>query len=844
MLKQRQHRLGLCLGLPRIMCLAWRLLKRESRAGELRVLLFALAVAAATSTAVAAFSERLTLALGQQTTALLGADLVLSSANPIADDWLQQAEALQLRHTNTIEFASMAVSDNGLQLVSVKAVGADYPLRGAVRIAAEPFGPETDAQNMPQAGEIWVEARLLSSLQLTRGDRLRIGDVELRVTELLGFEPSRGGDFLNLSPRVLMHLDDVARANVIQPGSRVSFRALFAGEAAALSAFRAELEPQLSEQQQLLDVRTGRPAIGNALDKAERYLGLASLVAIALAGVAVAMAARRYASRHFDLCALLRCLGAVQADIVALYLYQMLVLGVLGSSFGALLGFFGQIGLVALLADLFPLAPPPAGPLPVLLGIATGLVTLCGFALPPVLRLRSVPPLRVLRRDLSPLPARAWLVYGLALLTLFALMWRFTRDLQLTLTVAGGAALGTVILLALAWLLLSSTHRLRHRVGAAWRFGINSLWRRTAASAGQIFAFGLVLMAMSLTALLRTDLLSSWQTQLPDDAPNYFAINILPHEQTRMAEALRTAGVHSAPVYPVVRGRLIGINNAPVRMTVSKEAQSDNALHRELNLTWSATLPSDNRIIAGRWLDAQPDRQQQVSVEAKLAKRLNIQVGDELDFTIAGESLRVVVTSLRSVEWDSFQPNFYMIFPPGLLDGYASTAMTSFHLAADKTSVLLGLVRDFPAVTLLDVGMLLEEVRRILNQVTLAVEYILGFVLLASLAVLFAVLAASHDDRLHEGALLRALGARHSQIRAGHLAEFALLGFLAGLLAACGTELIAWLLYQRVFNLDYSLKWPVWLIAPASGVIVITLAGYLNTRRVLTVSPLAYLRDS
>lgn len=822
--------------------LAWRLLKRDWRAGEVQALLFALAIAAATTSAVTGFSERLSRALSQQTTDLLGADLVVESSQPIPADWLAQARERGLRHTGAVEFASMAVAADGLQLVSVKAVGDDYPLRGAVRIAQEPFGPERPAARVPTPGTLWIESRLFAILKLAKGDTLRIGEAEFTVAEVLGFEPSRGGDILNLSPRVLMHLDDLPRTQVIQPGSRVTYRSLFADGDTAVRGLREWLEPRLSERDRLVDARTGRPAIGNALDKAERYLGLASLVAIALAGVAVAMAARRYSLRHFDVSAMLRCLGAQQRDIVTLYLLQMLLLGLAGSLAGAVLGWFAQIGLVALLADLLPLTPPQAGPLPLLLGVATGLVTLTGFALPPVLRLRAVPPLRVLRRDLAPLPARAWLVYGLAVLTLLGMMWRYTADLRLTLSVAAGAGATALVMLGIALALLMATRRLHQRAGAAWRFGINSLWRRGAASVGQIFAFGLVIMAMSLTTLLRTDLLASWQTQLPEDAPNQFAINILPHERAPMAEFLRAQGIHSAPVYPVVRGRMTAIDGVPVRTAVSKEEQDNNALHRELNLTWSAELPEGNRIITGTWFGASATAQ--VSVEEKLAQRLGIGIGDELEFLIAGETLNARVTSLRSVEWDSFRPNFYMIFPPGLLERFPSSAMTSFYLPPGEQGFLQQLLERFPAVTVLDVGALLAEVRRIFGQVTLAVEYILMFVLLASFTVLFAVLAASHDERIQEGALLRALGASRRQVRSGHIAEFALLGLLAGVLAAFGTELIAWQLYTRIFHLDYAWKWPVWIAAPLLGMFGVALAGMWGTRRVLSRPPAVLLRDT
>lgn len=821
--------------------LASRLLKRDWRAGEIQALLFALAIAAASTTAITAFSERLQGVFGVQTSELLGADLVIDSSRSIPGAWLKRAAQLTLKRTDAVEFASMAVAASGLQLVAVKAVENDYPLRGAVRVMSEPFGSETAATQMPESGTLWIESRLFALLALKLGDSLRIGEADFRITRVLGFEPSRGGDILNLSPRVLMHIDDLPRTRIIQPGSRVSYRALFTGSAENIDTYRQWLEPQLIEQDRLVDARTSRPAIGNALDKAERYLGLASLVAIGLAGIAVAMAARRYSLRHYDTSAMLRCFGAVQRDIVTLYLWQMLLLGLTGSLIGAAFGWLAQLGLLQLLSDLLPVQPPQAGPLPIVLGIATGFVTLAGFALPPVLRLRKVPPLRVLRRDLEPLPARAWMVYGLALLTLLILMWRYTGDARLTFLIAIGVATTVLLLLGISFLLLRSTAWLRQGAGTSWRFGINSLWRRGTASISQIAAFGLVIMAMSLTALLRVDLLASWQTQLPADAPNQFAINILPEQRADFATFLKQEKIPSAPVYPVVRGRLSSINGKPVRQAVSKEAQDNNALHRDLNLTWSAELPEGNRLLSGVWFNASSDTGIPVSVESKLAENLGLKLGDKLEFLIADQALNTHITSLRSVEWDSFRPNFYVLFPPGVLESFPGSAMTSFYLAADQQPILQRLLAKFPAVTILDVGALLGEVRRIFEQVTLAVEYILVFVLLASLAVLFAVLAASHDERIQEGALLRALGASRRQVRSGHLAEFILLGLLSGLLAAAGTELIAWMLYTRIFHLDYDWHGSLWLSAPILASLGITLAGLWGTRTVLSRPPAVLL---
>ena len=823
--------------------LALRLLGRDWRAGELRILAVAIVIAVAASTAIGFFTDRLGRGMVNQSADFLGADLALVSPRPVATAWLEQARAQGLQVSESLEFASVVVSGDALQLASVRAVDSAFPLRGSLRTAPQPFVTDMPAAGIPPPGEAWAAPRLLTQLALQAGDSVAVGAHTLVISRVLTFEPGQVGDVFGVSPRLLVNAADVPAMQVVQPGSRLSYQVLFAGGEAALERYRSWLQPRLGPSHRLVGVHEGRRAVGSALERAERFLGLAVIAAIALAGVAIAMAARRYSERHFDMSAMLRCLGAVQRDLLQLYLVQLAVLGLLASAAGCLLGWLAQQGLLLLLADLLPMAPSGTGIWPVLAGLATGLVVLGGFALPPVLRLKGVPPLRVLRRDLTPLPSNAWLVYGAAVTAIVLLMWRYTDNVTLTLAVLAGAAAAGVMLGLLGFFLLTLGRQLHARVGVAWRFGLNNLWRRRATSVSQILAFGLALMAMAVIGLVRTDLLSTWESQLPADVPNHFAINILPDQVDAVRDFLGARQVEASQLYPMVRGRLTRINGEAVREAVTKEAQDDNALNRELNLTWTMQLQGDNSIVSGRWWTAEDAGQPLVSVEAKLAERLGIRLGDELGFSVGAETFSAVVTSIRSVQWDSFRPNFYMVFPPGMLEGFAATWMTSFHLSPGDKPVLIDLVRSYPALTILEMDLIIEQVERIFRQVTLAVEYVLLFVLLAGFAVLFAALQSSLDERLYEGALLRALGASRRQLRAGHLAEFVALGLLAGLVAAIGTECLAWVLYTRVLHFDYSFKWQVWVAAPLLGALLIGATGYHGTRAVVQRSPVLLLRE-
>ena len=830
------------LPLVRLLSLALRQLLRDARAGELRVLFFAVLVAVAASTAIGYFGARLNGAMVLRATEFLGADLVLEGSSPAREEQIRVGNELGLKHAQIVEFSSVIATDNGIQLSSIKAADDAYPLRGQLKSAAQPYGEEQPGGG-PKSGQAWVEPRLLTALDLKVGDDIDVGSKTVKITRVLTYEPDRAGNFYSLTPRVLINLDDLQATGIVQPGSRVSFRELWRGEAPALQSYRDVIQPGLEANQRLLDGRDGNQQIGGALGKAERYLNMASLVAVLLAGVAVALSATRFANRRFDASALLRCLGLSRRETLWLFSLQLAMLGLLASVTGALLGWLAQLGLFALLHDLLPTDVPPGGVMPALAGMGTGLVALAGFALPPLAALGRVPPLRVLRRDILPIPASTWTVYGAALLALGLIMWRMSLDLVLTFALLGGGVIAALILGGLLLLGLKGLRRGLARASLPWRLGLGQLLRQPLAAAGQALAFGLILLSMALIALLRGELLDTWQNQLPKDAPNYFALNILPTDKDAFGARLHELQAQAAPIYPVVPGRLISINGEPVQEIVTKDSSGDKAVQRDLSLTWAADLPEGNELTAGQWWSAQPPQGVPgVSVEAKVAESLKLKLGDHLVFTVAGVNREAQVTSLRSINWDNFQPNFFMIFQPGTLQDLPTTYLTSFYLAPGHDTQIIELSRSFPAVTILPIDALLEQLRSILAQVTIAIEYVLLFVLAAGMTVLFSGLQSTLDERIRQGALLRALGAERQLLIKARRIEFGLLGATSGLLAALGAELVSLVLYRYAFDLPWH-PHPWLVLLPVLGALMVGGAGVFGTRRALNASPLTVLRE-
>ncbi|MDQ2695706.1 MAG: ABC transporter permease [Pseudomonadota bacterium] len=826
-----------------ILKMSLRALRRDWQAGELRVLAAALVVAVASVAAVGFFTDRIRVAVERQAGELLAADLLIGSREPLDPQLRRQADDLGLQAAAVWTFPSVVLAGDLTALAEIKAVEAGYPLRGALEVSDRPFAPARRVQEIPAPGTAWADPRLMQELRLGVGDAVEVGASRLRVTQVLAHEPDRGGDLFSIAPRLLLNLADIPATQLVQPGSRVRYHLLLAGSIAAVDDYRQWAGPRLPPGARLQGVRDERPELKAALDRAQRFLGLAALVSVVLAGVAVAIAARRFAARHWDGVAIMRCVGASEALILRLYLGEMLWLALLAGAAGALLGYAAQEGLTWILRDLAGGGLPPPTGRPVLPALLMGLITLLGFGLPPLVRLKEVPPLRVLRRDLGPVDRRAVGLYLPALLAAAALLYWQAADPVLASYVFAGV-LGTVLVLgAAAWGLVRSLDRLRGRAGVAWRFGLANIARRGPASTVQVVALGLGIMVLLALTLVRNDLLATWRDSLPPGAPNHFLINIPTDEVAGVQAFFGDHGLAESRFYPLVRGRLVAVNGRPVAAEDYEDPRARRMAERSYNLSWTDTLQDDNRVVAGRWWQPQDAGRPVLSMEQELAQRLGVNLNDRLRFDIGGQVLEAQVTSLRSVDWDSMRANFFVLFPPGVLDDFPATWITSFYLPPAQKPLLSDLVRAFPSVTVLDVEALLDKLRQIIDRVALAVQYVFLFTLLAGLMVLYAAIQATHDERLVESALLRTLGAQKGVILQSLLAEFAVLGLLAGLLAATAASVLGYALAEHLFGFPYRFNALIWLLGGGAGVLGVGAAGLLGTRAVLNRPPLRSLRE-
>ena len=832
-----------CAELMQVLRFALRNLWRDLKSGELAVLLLALTVAVSSLTAVGFFTGRVSQAVRAQAAEVLAADLRLESANVLAPRYFDEARARGLATAQILSFPTAIFNGDDSQLAAVHAVSASYPLRGKMRIADTPFGVARATERLPGRGEVWVDARIVAQLKAPIGTFLRIGNASFRVAQVLDYRPDQGTGFVNLAPAVLLNDADAAATQLIQLGSRVNYAALFAGNSAAIADFRQFLLATKAPGERLRELDESSRELNAAIDRASRFLNLASLASVLLAAVAVAMGARRYASRHIDAVALMKCMGASQGFVLAISLIELTLLALSAVALGALLGFLAQSGLAWLLKDLIRTELASASAAPVLIALVTVLAMLLGFALPPLLQLRSTPPLRVLRKTANAPPLRYGASYLLALAALFAILWSLVRDAELVGTVLA-AVLGVGALLTAAGFgLVRLTGRFRGGVGVAWRYGLANVSRRGGASVVQIVAFGLGLMMLLLLAVVRGDLLADWRHSLPTDAPNNFLINIRPEERAALQEFLSAHGVATLHMLPMVRARITAIN-AHLSETLKLSGDSAHGfLEREQNLTWAAELMDDNQLIAGRWWSARDAGRPLVSISTEYQEALQLKLGDKLAFDVAGEPLTVEVASVRKIRWDSFRPNFFLVFPPGLLDGAAGTYMTSVYLSPTQRPALAELTRRFPSVSVFDVDAILKQIRDIMDRASLAVQYVFIFTLLAGVIVLLAAVQSTRDERRYESAILRTLGASRTTVQKGVAAEFAALGFLSGTLAAIGASGVGWFMARRLFSLQYSFDPWVWVAGLVCGTLLVGLSGTLATRRVVNTPPILSLRE-
>jgi putative ABC transport system permease protein len=823
--------------------LALRTLAREWRSGELGVLLLALIVAVAALTGVGFLVSRISAAVALEASAVLAADIRLGSPQPLSDGYFAEAARRGLRTARSTNLLSVVFNGDASQLASIAAVTAEYPLRGRVLVASEPFAKGMPVSGIPAPGEVWPDSKLLAAIGGHVGTQLSIGAARFRVTRVLISRPDRGGTFADLAPSLLMNAADLPETQLIQPGSRVSYAGLFAGERARIDDFKSWLRVHKRPAERLRDITEASPQVRNAVERAGRFLSLASLVSVLLCAIAVAMAARRYVARHLDTVALLKTLGASRRFTLALSVLQLVALALLAAIVGSLLGFLAQEWLLRTIRGLLAVTElPPPSLTPLAIGFVTAIAVLAGFALPPLLQLSRVPALRVLRRDIGPPPPLVLLAFGPAVAVVLLLIYWVVPERRMFLYFTGGLVAFILALTLAGMVLVTLAGRLRGRVGVAWRFGVANLSRRRAESVVQLVAFGTGIMVLLLLSILRTDLNSDWQRTLPPNLPNYFFINIPPQSRAEFVQFLESQGARTTRVLPMVRGRLTLINGRPVEGERRGHPDEESFATREQNLTWTSELAPDNRIIAGHWWTPADAGKPLVSLASEFQESLGVTVGDHLTFDIAGETVAATVASIRKVKWDSFQPNFFIVFAPGVLESAAGTYMTSAYFTPGSARSLATLAHRFPSVSIFDIDELLAQVRAVLDKAALAVQSVFVFTLLAGLTVLLAAVQSSRDERRYESAMLRTLGASRGTVVQGVLAEFVTLGTLSGLLAASGASVAAWFLTTRWLELHYAFELLPWAEGLFGGAALVAAGGWLATRSVVNQPPLTTLR--
>ena len=834
---------------PSVWALAWRSLWRDWRAGELTLLLLAVALAVAALSAVGFFADRLQGGLQRNARQLLGGDLVVRSDQPLPEIFEQQAGAFGLRGAHQLIFPTMARAPEAqgaaLRLVALKAVDASYPLRGQLGVAERPGAPVRPSAHGPEPGSVWVEESLLAALDLQPGQELLLGDARLRIAGLIVDEPDRGGGFVNFAPRVLLDRRDLAATGLVQPASRVNYRYALAGDDAAIQRYRLWAQQELRRPElrgiSLESLENARPEMQQTLARAEKFINLVALLAALLCAVAVAMAARRYALRRLDDCALLRVLGLSQTTMARAYALAFGLAGLQASLVGLLLGWGLHHVFVWLLADLLRTPMPAPGLWPALFGLGVGLTLMLAFGLPPVLQLARVPPLRVIRRDLGAPKPLSLAVLGLGALGFAVLLLLAGRDPQLGVIAVGGFGLALLLFAAVAYAALRLLRvTLNEARAPRWLLLVARQWSaRPGYAVVQVSALALGLLALVLLVLLRTDLMASWRAATPADAPDRFVINIQPEQADDFQRALREHGVTRYDWYPMIRGRLVAVNGRPVRAQDYTDERAQRLVEREFNLSYSAEAPAHNRLAAGRWT---PEQAEGISLETGLADSLGLKLGDRLSFEIAGMSRVSTITSLRRVDWSSMRVNFFAMYPVSVLPELPRTYITAYRAPAAGGAMDRELLRAWPNITLVDLSRTLDQVQQVLGQVALAVEALFAFTLASGLLVLFAAVTATRGEREREFAILRALGAQASLLRQVQRAELAGVGLLAGLLASLAAVAVSWLLARQVFGFEWQPRVWVPLAGAGAGAALALAAGWWGLRGVLAVPVAQTLR--
>ena len=827
--------------------LGWRNLWRDLRSGELNLLVVSVVLAVSALSAVGFFSDRLQAGLWRDARQLIGGDAVVVSDKPSAENFLQKAKELGLKTNLTLSFPSMARADDAqggeTKLVALKAVSEGYPLRGQLTLlsnsGSDASGKPTSqvTRQVPTSGQAWVDPAMLDVLNLKLGDKLWLGDKSFQISALIDREPDRGAGFMNFAPRVMVNQSDIPATGLIQPASRLSYRMAVAGDESQANVqkfitwAREEVAKPEVRGVQVESMESGRPEMRQTLDRAEKFLNLVALLAALLCAVAVALAARTFAAKHLDACALLRVLGQSQKTLSIAYAFEFITAGLVASLLGLMVGYGVHHAFVWLLAGLVDAQLPPASGAPALLGLGMGLTLLLAFGLPPVLQLAQVPALRVIRRDMGGLqPASVGVLIAGLLGFAGALMWA-SRDVKLGLMTVGGFAIATLLFAGATWLALKL---LRNWVPSdatpRWLLlATRQVMARPVYAVLQVSALSVGLLALVLLVLLRTDLISSWRKATPVNAPDRFVINVQPDQTEAFQKSLQQTGVQNYDWYPMIRGRLVAINGKTVSPQDYTEERAKRLVDREFNLSSRAAQPEHNEVVQGVWQDNEKDA---VSVEVGIAQTLGLKMGDRLQFDIGGVVSEGRITSLRKVDWGSMRANFFVIYPVDNLPNVPLSYMAAFK-TPDVPSFERNLLQQFPNVTSVDLRASFTQIQKVLDQVIRAVEFLFAFTLLAGLLVLMAAVTSTREERKREFAIMRALGATGRLLSQVQTAELMGVGLLAGFLASLVAELVGWGLAHFVFEFEWTASLWVPVAGALTGALLAWLAGWWGLAEVL-----------
>ena len=822
--------------------LAWMQTWSLWRSGALNVLVFALVLAVAAITAVGFFTQRVESALNQQGGLLLGGDLAIQADHPVPTQYRALAEAANLNTVTTFEFPSMAVKDDLNQLAEIKAVEEGFPLRGDLTVGATANESGKAIQAIPKSGEVWIEPRLANLLKLKVGDAIDLGERTLVISAILLREPSRGGDMFGFAPRLMMNAQDLDSTKLIQYGSRVKYHLLVAGNPGDIQRYYAETKPKLGRGEKIEDVRNARPEIKSALEKAQQFLGLSAMISVILAMAAMLLASLPYIKQSLDTFALMRCFGASQKTVMRVISLQTLIIALFSGMLGAGIGFLGQLGLAQLASSLFLESLPTTSPLPIFSGLLASIAMMFAVALPHMWQMRELTAINILRRETFIQPLSALARFLPAILVLCVMVYWQAHDPKIATSTIFALLAICLLITALAYVLIAMIAKLfaltpQNAQLNAIKLGVEGIKRRFGLSTVQMVGFSMGLMVLMLLALIRNDLVSNWQASLPADAPNRFIINIQPEQVKGVNQFFQNAGIDNTAVFPMVRGRLISRNAQVLSGMQWKEERAKRLAEREFNLSWAATMQADNVLVAGKWWSAEDYGKPYLSLEQDLAKTLGIKLGDQLVFDIAGQPLKLTVTSLRKVEWDTMRANFFAVTPPGLLEQYPANYISSFHLPVDANDTLNNLIREYPNLTVIDIAALMLQVRNIMQRMSNTIQYVFIFSLISGAAVLYAALVATQQERIREATLMRVFGASRQQVNIAYLAEFVCIGLIAAIVASLVANGMAYYLSSRVMDIPFKFNFTLALFIMLLSALVIPFAAWFGFRKPLSQSP-------